>query len=397
VLFLIDIERFRNINDSLGRANGDVLLRQMAEFLTASAGNANLVARLGADQFAVVLPAIRADGDISHLLEKWMQVFLQHPFRLNETVFHISAKVGVALYPEDGSEADTLLRNAEVAIKKAKGSGERYMFHTRKMSEAMAGRLKLETQLRQAIDNEEFVLHYQPKVNLVSGKVSGAEALIRWNDPQTGLVPPAKFIPILEETGMINEVGRWALNKAMADYLRWHAAGLHPVRIAVNVSPMQLRNRGFLTELQRSIDQTPKVASGLELEVTESVIMEDVTNTIAILNAIRAMGLTIAIDDFGTGFSSLSYLANLPVDTLKIDRSFVIDMTARPQGLALVSTIISLAHALKFKVVAEGVETKEQSHLLQLLSCDEMQGFLFSKAVPADIFETHYLVPAATV
>ncbi len=394
-LFLVDIERFRNINDSLGRSTGDLLLRHVAEYLSAIAGNTNLVARLGADQFAVILPVIRANGDITHLMEKQMQAFLQHSFRLNEAVFRIAAKVGVALYPDDGSDADTLLRNAEAALKKAKLGGERYLFHTRKMSDAMVGRLKLENQLRQAIDNEEFVLHYQPKVNLVSGKVTGAEALIRWNHPETGLMPPDAFIPILEETGMINDVGSWALRKASADYLRWHTAGLSPVRIAVNVSPMQLRSRNFITELQHSMGLAPELAAGLELEVTESVIMEDVVNTIATLDSIRTMGLTIAIDDFGTGFSSLSYLANLPVDTLKIDRAFIIDMTARPQGLALVSTIVNLAHALKFKVVAEGVETEEQSHLLRLLNCDEMQGFLFSKAVPADVFEAKYLAPAA--
>ena len=208
-------------------------------------------------------------------------------------------------------------------------------------------------------------------------------------------MPPGRFIPILEETGLIHDVGRWALRKAIEDYLRWRAAGLPAVRIAVNVSPLQLRNRGFIAEIEEAIGIDPRAAAGLELEITESVIMEDVKHSIASLQAIRAMGVTIAIDDFGTGFSSLSYLARLPVDTLKIDRSFVIDMTAGPQGLALVSTIINLAHALKLKVVAEGVETEEQSRLLRLLSCDEMQGFLFSKPVPAELFEARYLAPAS--
>ena len=245
--------------------------------------------------------------------------------------------------------------------------------------------------MRQALDKEEFVLHYQPKVNLASGKLTGAEALIRWNDPRTGLVPPGRFIPILEETGLIHDVGRWALRKAIEDYLRWRAAGLAAVRIAVNVSPLQLRNRGFIAEIEQAIGIDAHAAAGLELEITESLIMEDVKHSIASLQAIRAMGVTIAIDDFGTGFSSLSYLSKLPVDTLKIDRSFVIDMTAGPEGLALVSTIINLAHSLKLKVVAEGVETEEQSRLLRLLNCDEMQGFLFSKPVPGEIFETKFL------
>ena len=330
---------------------------------------------------------------MARLLEKTMEALLEHPFRLNDAVFRIAAKVGVALFPDDGADADTLFRNAEAALKKAKASGERYLFYTQKMTEAVAGKLTLENQLRQALDKGEFVLHYQPKVNLASGKLTSAEALIRWNDPRTGLVPPGRFIPILEETGLIHEVGRWALRKAIEDYLRWRAAGLAAVRIAVNVSPLQLRNRGFIAEIEQAIGIDAHAAAGLELEITESLIMEDVKHSIASLQAIRAMGVTIAIDDFGTGFSSLSYLAKLPVDTLKIDRSFVIDMTAGPEGLALVSTIINLAHSLKLKVVAEGVETEEQSRLLRLLNCDEMQGFLFSKPVPGEIFETKFLGP----
>jgi EAL domain-containing protein (putative c-di-GMP-specific phosphodiesterase class I) len=233
-------------------------------------------------------------------------------------------------------------------------------------------------------------------VNLVSGKLTSAEALIRWNDPRTGLVPPGQFIPILEETGLIYEVGRWALRKAVEDSLRWRTAGLAAVRIAVNVSPLQLRNRGFIAEIQEAVGIDAHAAAGLELEITESLIMEDVRRSIASLQAIRAMGVRIAIDDFGTGYSSLSYLSKLPVDTLKIDRSFVIDMTAGPEGLSLVSTIITLAHSLRLKVVAEGVETEEQSNLLRLLKCDEMQGYLFSKPVPAEIFEARFLaVPVA--
>jgi diguanylate cyclase (GGDEF)-like protein len=392
-IFLIDLERFKNINDSLGQPAGDALLRQVAEWLTSNIGGANLLARLDADHFAAVLPQVIQGGDVARPLEKIMDAFVDHSFRLNDTVFRVAARVGVAVYPDDGADAETLFRNAEAALKKAKASGERYLVHTRTMTEAVAGKLTLENQLRQALDNEEFVLHYQPKVNLASGKLTGAEALIRWNDPRTGLVPPGRFIPVLEETGLIHDVGRWALRQAIEDYLRWHAAGLNAVRIAVNVSPLQLRNSGFIAEIGQAIGIDAHAAAGLELEITESLIMEDIKHNIASLQAIRAMGVTIAIDDFGTGFSSLSYLAKLPVDTLKIDRSFVIEMTAGPEGLALVSTIISLAHSLKLKVVAEGVETEEQSSLLRLLSCDEMQGFLFSRPVPGEIFETTFLAP----
>jgi diguanylate cyclase (GGDEF)-like protein len=393
-LFLFDLERFKNFNDSLGRPAGDALLKQVAEWLT-HRGDANLFARIDADHFAIVLPQVRQDGDVARLLEKALAAFLEHPFRLNDAVFRISAKVGAALFPDDGADADTLFKNAEAALKRAKASGDRYLFHTQAMTATVAGTLTLENQLRQALDKEEFVLHYQPKVNLVSGKLTGAEALIRWNDPRTGLVPPGRFIPILEETGLIFEAGRWALRKAIEDYLRWRNAGLPAVRVAVNVSPLQLRNRGFVEEIKRVIGIDAHAPDGLELEITESLIMEDIKHNIASLQAIRAMGVTIAIDDFGTGFSSLSHLAKLPVDTLKIDRSFVTDMTAAPEGLALVSTIINLAHSLKLKVVAEGVETEEQSRLLRLLDCDEMQGFVFSKPVPGEIFETRYLAPAS--
>ena len=263
------------------------------------------------------------------------------------------------------------------------------------MTELAAGRLTLENQLRHALDHEEFVLHYQPKVNLATGKLTGAEALIRWNDPRTGMVAPGSFIPILEETGLIHEVGRWALRQAIADYLRWRRAGLASLRIAVNVSSLQLRNRSFIDEITQALGVDSLAAAGLEREITESVIMEDIKGNIDSLRAIRALGVRIAIDDFGTGFSSLSYLAKLPVDTLKIDRSFVADMTLASEGLALVSTIIDLAHSLKLTVVAEGVETQEQSRLLRLLNCDEMQGFLVSKPLPVQILETTYLTPSA--
>jgi diguanylate cyclase (GGDEF)-like protein/PAS domain S-box-containing protein len=389
---LIDLERFKNINDSLGRPAGDALLKQVAEWLTHNLGGASLLARVDADHFAVVVPEVKQAGDLSKLLDKTSQAFLDHPFQLNDNTFRIAAKGGIAIFPDDGVDVDTLFKNAEAALKKAKASGARYLFYTQKMTEAVAGNLTLENQLRHAIDNEEFVLHYQPKVNLASGKVTSAEALIRWNDPRTGLVPPVRFIPILEETGLIHEVGRWALHQAIADNLRWRNAGLDVVRIAVNVSALQMRDPGFIGEIERAIAIDVRAAEGVELEITESLIMEDIEHNIATLQAIRAMGITIAIDDFGTGFSSLNYLAKLPMDTLKIDRSFVINMTA-PEGLSLVSTIIIVAHALKLNVVAEGVETEEQSSQLRSLNCDEMQGYLFSKPVPAEIFETRFLAP----
>jgi diguanylate cyclase (GGDEF)-like protein/PAS domain S-box-containing protein len=393
-MVMVDLERFKSINDSFGRPVGDELLRHVGAWLSANLADATLLARVGADHFAMMLPEAHQPGQAARELEELIARFNGHPFLLGETAFRVSAKFGVAVFPDDGTDADTLFRHAEAALKKAKASGDRYLFYTQKMTEAVARKLTLENQLRQALEREEFVLHYQPKVSLQSGRMTGAEALIRWQDPRTGLVPPGVFIPVLEETGLINEVGRWVLRKALADYVRWTGCGLFPGRIAVNASPLQLRRPGFLAELEQILASDGRAAGGLELEITESMIMEDIRLSIRSLQAIRDFGIPIAIDDFGTGFSSLGYLSKLPVDTLKIDRSFVNDMTQSPDGLSLVSTMITLGHSLELKIVAEGVETEEQRNLLRLLKCDEMQGYFFSKPLPADVFEARFLRPA---
>ncbi len=387
----LDLERFTNINDSLGRPAGDAVLKQVAKWLTEEVGDASLLARLDADHFAVLIPAIEKEGDAALLVERWMKALHEHAFGVEGDTFRIHAKVGISMYPEDGVNAETLVKNAKAALKQAKASRNRYLFHTPKMTEMMAGKFVLENQLRQALERHEFVLHYQPKVNMVSGELTGAEALIRWNDPRTGLVPPDRFIPMLEETGLIYEVGHWALDRAIEGHLRWRRAGLQAGRIAVNVSPLQLRNRHFIGDIERAIGDDPEAARGLEFEITESMVMEDLEYSIATLRKIRAMGITIALDDFGTGFSSLSYLSKLPLDTLKIDRSFVIDLTDAPERLAQVSAIINLAHSMHLKVVAEGVETADQARMVRMLGSDEMQGFLLSKALPSEVFEAKFL------
>ena len=390
-LGLIDLERFKNINLTLGRPAGDRFLKQVADWLALRFGDVNLLARVGADHFAFVLPELTDAHGLERRISASMEELSKHSFSLDDAAFHIAAKVGVSLFPDDGTDADTLFRNAEAALAKAKVTGDRHLLYAERMTATVTGRLNLENQLREAIDREQFVLHYQPKLSFATGKVTGAEALIRWNDPRAGLTPPGKFILVLEQTGLIHEVGRWVLRKVLEDHLRWRNAGLPAIRIAANVSALQLRGRSFLEELRQTLDTDARAAAGLELEITESLIMDNVGLSIDSLKAIRAMGVTIAIDDFGTGFSSLSYLARFAVDTLKIDRSFVSDMTAGKQGEILVSAIINLAHSLKLNVVAEGVETIEQSDRLRSLGCDELQGFLFSKAVPADIFEARFL------
>jgi diguanylate cyclase (GGDEF)-like protein len=390
-VFVIDLERFKKLNDSLGRPAGDALLKQVAEWLAQNAENVNLVARLDADHFAVVLPKVMYESNVARALEKTIAAFMKHEFSLNDAVYRMAAKIGVAVFPDDGINADTLFNNAEAALKKAKASRDRYLFYAQKMTETVALSLGIENRLRRALEREEFVLHYQPKISIASGKLTGAEALIRWNDPVSGLTLPGRFIPILEETGLIHDVGRWALGKAIEDYQRWRNDGLPAVRIAVNVSPLQLRNPNFVAEIRQAISVAADAAAGLQLEITESVIMQDVNHSIDSLLAIRELGVTIAIDDFGTGFSSLNYLAKLPVDTLKIDRSFVVEMVSATGGMTLVSVIINLAHALELNTVAEGVETDEQLRQLRSLGCDEMQGYLFGKPVPVEIFEQKYM------
>jgi diguanylate cyclase (GGDEF)-like protein/PAS domain S-box-containing protein len=390
-LVLLDIERFQTLNDTFGRETGDRLLIELSARLTEHAKSESAVARIDADHFAIIVTDVVAGADLARRIEQWALKIFGPPFRNGEADVRMSAKFGVAIYPSDGADADALFRNAEAALKNAKAGLERCQFYANSMNAHVAEKLALEHQLRLAIERQEFVLHYQPKTDLANGALTGCEALLRWNDPTAGLVAPGRFIPILEETGLIFEVGRWALRQALADRQRWRSLCPAGMRIAVNVSPLQLRNRDFVAELQHLIGEEGHAAAGLELEITEGMIMHDIDNSIATLKEIRAKGITIAVDDFGTGFSSLSYLAKLPVDTLKIDRSFVNEMTTGPVGLALVSTIITLAHSVKLKVVAEGVETEEQARLLRLLKCDEMQGFLHSRAVSADEFEKQFL------
>ena len=393
-LALVDVDRFQIINETLGRQAGDELLKLVARRIQCSVIGFDTVACVGINCFGIVLRDPRDVENVAHTLEQLLRDCFSTPFHLRDSDLRMAGKVGIAMYPLDGGDTETLYRNAETALKRARGSVDSLLFYAPEMNTRVADALNLESRLRMAVELGQFVLYYQPKVSLLTGKLTSVEALIRWNDPQTGLVPPAQFIPILEETGLIYEVGRWALRQALDDNQRWRAAGLASVRIAVNVSPLQLRHRGFIGEVRQAIGGDAQAAAGLELEITESLIMEDVNHTIASLHEIRAMGITIAIDDFGTGFSSLSYLSKLPVDSLKIDRSFVIAMTDGPQGLALVSTIIGLAHALKLKVVAEGVETEELARLLRLLSCDEMQGYLFSQPLPSSLLETRHLSPS---
>jgi EAL domain-containing protein (putative c-di-GMP-specific phosphodiesterase class I) len=287
----------------------------------------------------------------------------------------------------DGASADALLTNAEAALKKAKASPGAYLFYAPHINAAMANRVATENKLLRAVEQGQFVLHYQPKVEAQTGRITGLEGLLRWNDPEQGLIPPFRFIGLLEETGMILEVGAWVLRQAIADARKLRAGGWPDTRIAVNVSAMQMRQKDFPAQIAGAIAAGGGEPGGLDIEITESLLMEDIEHHIRVLQQIRNMGIGVALDDFGTGYSSLSYVARLPASTLKIDKSFVADMATSPEKLAIISAIISLGHALDMKIVAEGVETEEQAKLLRLLRCNELQGFLYSKAVPLEQIE----------
>ena len=389
-VIMIDLNRFSSINETLGRQAGDDLLHQVTQRLQGMLGETDILAHFSADYFGIATRCEDASVNIVHVLEQILSAIQDQPFLIGGQELRMSARAGVASYPADGRDIETLFHNAESALKNAKLSGDKYLFYTPAFNALVAEKLSLENKLRRALEQEQLVLHYQPKVDLDSGQISGLEALMRWDDPENGLVPPLKFIPLLEETGMILEAGLWALEKAVADSLGWQAKGLRSPRVAVNVSPIQLQQKDFVSMIARVVKGDREVAGRLELEITESLIMQDIEANIEKLQAIREMGVEVAIDDFGTGYSSLSYLAKLPVNVLKIDRAFIINMASNADDLSIVSTIIALAHSLKMRVVAEGVETGEQARLLRQLKCDEIQGFLFSPGVPAEQIE-HFL------
>lgn len=384
---LLDIERFRRVNDTLGRMAGDDLLRQVGRRL-ARANDTS--ARIGIDMFGLVFRGGHNGAEVNRAIDAIIRACFSEPFELEGHEIRLACRAGVALYPGDADDADGLLRNAEIALKRSKGGDERVIFYAPEMNARVAESLAFETSLRRAVECEEFVLHYQPKVSLDTGDLVGAEALIRWIH-KGKLIPPVEFIPVLEETGMILDVGRWVIKRALRDVRGWAAGGLVVPRIAVNVSAMQLRARDFVSGTMAEVIRNGGETNWLELEITESLMMRDVEDTISKLASLRGQGFTIAIDDFGTGYSSLSYLSQLPLDSLKIDRSFVSRITQSGEAASIVSTIVALGQSLKLKVVAEGVETEEESAFLKLLGCDQAQGYLYSKPIPGDQFAARFL------
>lgn len=381
-LVLLDIERFCNVNETLGRRGGDELLKQVAARLEAAFAGKDSLSRLGADSFGVLLAGVRDRSSATQEIERKILASFHEAFSVLGHDMHLSVRAGAALSPADGDNADTLFRNAEAALKSTLESHEPCLFYTAAMNARAAQALSLEMKLRRAVECGQFVMHYQPKFNLEDGSICGLEALIRWQLPEGKLMPPGIFIPVLEQTGLIVGVGRWALQQALAQHRLWTERGFKVPRIAVNVSAIQLQRKDFADVVMTVLQEQGDNPDALELEITESLIMRDIENSRRKFQILRGLGVQIAMDDFGTGYSALAILARLPIDTLKIDRSFVIGMTENPQDFGIVMTIINLAHSLNLRVVAEGVETQEQATLLKLLKCDEAQGYLFSRPVP---------------
>jgi diguanylate cyclase (GGDEF)-like protein/PAS domain S-box-containing protein len=387
VLFL-DVDRFKTINDTLGHPIGDELLRQFSGRLVDSLRVRDTIGRFGGDEFAAIL--MLPDGPQSALVvvEKIREA-LRRPFDLKGHEVTVTASIGITIYPDDGDDADTLIKYADTAMYRAKEAGrDAYRFFTAEMNAQSLARLDLENALRRAIDNEEFVLYFQPKVHINSGRISGAEALIRWKRPGHGMVSPALFVPILEETGLIVRVGTWVLNEACRMISAWGKSGIGPVHLSVNVSGIQFFVGGLEEEVLKAIKVHDIAPELLELELTESSLMSNAEETITVLRNLKALGIQISIDDFGTGYSSLAYLKRFPIDKLKIDIAFVREVTSNPDDAAIVLAIINMAHSLKLQVIAEGVEKDVQLSYLRRHGCDEMQGYYFSRPVPEGEFET---------
>ena len=385
VLF-IDCDKFKHINDTLGHAIGDQVLRSIAKRLTACVRESDTVSRHGGDEFLILLSEVDHADDAGLIAEKIVQS-VSEPHHIAGHELQLTVSVGVSLYPEDGQDAQSLIMHADAAMYHAKKSGRnRVGFYRPDMDAPVLERSSLESELRTAVDLEQFVLHYQPTINLETGAISGAEALMRWRHPLRGLVPPDQFIPAAEATSLIIPMGRWALREACRRAKAWQDLGLPPIPIAVNVSALQFRTPGFLEDIQRFLKETPLDARYLELELTESALMMDSSSTVPLLEMLKRNGVILKVDDFGTGPSSLSYLQHCPVDVLKIDQSFVREIMPTPEGAPLVRAVIAMGKGLGCRVVAEGVETRQQFAFLRAELCDEGQGYHFSPAVDAEAF-----------
>jgi len=392
VLF-IALDQLKKVNDTLGHLAGDQLMQQVAARLRGCVTESYTVARFGGDQFVLMLPGIERTKDAVDVIAS-IQEALNPSFKLDRQELFATASVGVSFFPDDGQETSSLVKNAGAALYRAKKSGgNEYRFYTADMHAKASKRFELETSLRRAIDNQEFLLHYQPRVAIDSLQIIGLEALVRWQHPQMGLVPPGDFIPLAEETGLILPIGEWVLREACRQNREWQDKGFARMRMGVNISARQFQQQHLSETVMRILEEAELGPEFLELELTESSIMSHPEATIDVLTKLQTKGVAISVDDFGTGFSSLSYLKRLPIDSLKVDQSFVRELATDPDDAALVMAIVSLGHTLRLRVVAEGVETQEQLRFLRLLRCDEIQGYLISKPLPVTGIEQLLALP----
>jgi len=385
-LMFLDLDRFKAVNDTLGHGTGDLLLKKVAERLEGSVRETDTVARIGGDEFSIILEGLTEAEDAALVARKIIDKLVQ-PFVLDGHEVFVTTSIGIAVYPS--SNGDSLLTDADSAMYCAKEQGRNtYRFHTPEMNAQVRERLNMESKLRRALDQEEFLLYYQPQVDLTTGMIVGTEALLRWQHPELGLVSPGKFIPMLEDIGMMVRVGEWVLQTACRQSKAWQRDGFPPLRMAVNISARQFSRRDLIDTVVGVLTETGLDPNYLELEITESLLMEDIKANSRLLDELKTSveGLRVSIDDFGTGYSSLSYLKTFPIDLLKIDQSFIRDITTNSDDAAITTTIIVLAHNLRLKVIAEGVETEEQMTYLREKGCDEAQGFYFSRPLPADEF-----------
>ncbi len=379
VILFIDLDRFKFINDTLGHNTGDEVLRIIGGKLNNLCRKSDSVARLGGDEFIILLPEIARIEEVVQIVKRFL-ITLSEPLNVAGCKFSLSASIGISIYPNDGVDSETLIKNADAAMYKAKSEGRNnWQFYSSSMNESSFEWITMENKLRKAVEDGDFILHYQPQVDVHTKKVTGMEALIRWQDPDKGIIPPNVFIPVAEDTGLIIPIGEWVLRTACAQNKKWQDDGFRHFPVAVNISMRQFKQKDFVEIITGILNETGLDPGYLELELTESIIMSDAKATIKILHDLKELGLRLSIDDFGTGYSSLSYLKHMPIDTLKIDRSFVSDITLDENDFAICTAIIRMAKSLKIEVIAEGVETMEQFTLLSNLGCDKIQGYLISK------------------
>ncbi len=384
VLLFIDLDRFKAVNDGLGHSAGDALLQAVGTRLKSSSRKIDTVARLGGDEFVIVLENIRHESQVTSIACK-VRKALEKPYIIEGHECFITCSIGISLFPKDGRDAETLLKNADVAMYKAKEKGRNNIqYYSQEMNLHSRERLLLEHELRHAIERQQLVLHFQPQMELKTGKMLGVEALLRWQHPQRGLIPPADFIPLAEETGLIISIGEWVIQTAAKQTKTWHDNGLPQLRVAINLSPRQFMEKNVTDMIADILKQSELDPYYMELEITENLIMRDLDNAVTTLQTLKSMGVQLAIDDFGTGYSSLNYLKRFPIDRLKIDQSFVRDIDTDPDDAAISSAVIAMAHNMKLKVIAEGVETEAQLNYLKSHFCDEVQGYYFSRPLPAN-------------